>query len=64
MKEEKAVDVKKLLEKHFDLDGKTCAENLKYYINFFNRQRLINHKVNNKCNSEHKYVEECSELII
>lgn len=38
VKEEKATDVKKLLTKHFGLDWEKSAENLQYYINFFDRQ--------------------------
>lgn len=56
--------MKKLHEKHFGLNWETSAENLQYYIDFFNLQGLFNHEVNADCNHECEYVEECSELIV
>jgi len=57
------MDVKKLLTKHFGLDWEKSAENLQYYINFFNRQ-LSTHEESNDCNSDCEYVEDCTEFIV
>lgn len=63
MKDEKPTDVKKLLVKHFGLDWEKSAENLQYYINFFDRQ-VSTHDESNACNSDCEYVEECTEFIL
>lgn len=57
VKAEKVMDVKKLLTKHFDLDWEKSAENLQYYINFFNRQ-VLTHEESNDCNSDCEYEED------
>lgn len=61
VKAEKVMDVKKLLTKHFGLDWEKSAENLQYYINFFNRQ-VSTHEESNDCNSDCEYVEDCTEF--
>lgn len=63
MKEEKATDVKKLLTKHFGLDWEKSAQNLQFYIHFFDRQNLT-HDDSNECNSDCEYVEECTDFIV
>jgi len=63
VKEEKVMDVKKRLKKHFGLDWEKSAENLQYYINFFNRQ-VSTHEESSDCNSDCEYVEDCTEFIV
>lgn len=65
MKEEKATDVKKLLTKHFGLDWEKSAENLQYYIDFFDRQvSRPTHDESSECNPDCEYVDNCMEFIV